>query len=184
MPRSVARMTPNGCWPTRRNTRGRRSHCTSRSGRFPGRGSRPPRVWSAVRLNWHCSRPTMHTRRDSTPSKPKHCTTPRGSATAPSRIGLRHLPIRFRATSSRSRPATPRRSQRPILVRSTRRARNSRRQASCCPPRTPRRWRRRCTTAQATVGRAWSLPPEHCGLPISAAARRRRPSKPPHGHCR
>ena len=64
---------------------------------MPRRGSRPPRAWSAARSNWPCSPPTRRTRQGSTPSRPRHCTTRPGSATAPSRIGLRHLRIRSRA---------------------------------------------------------------------------------------
>ena len=53
--------------------------------------------------------PTMHMTQDSTPSKPRPCTTRPGSATAPSRIDLPHLRIRSRVASSRCRLGTPRR---------------------------------------------------------------------------
>ena len=89
-------------------TRGRPWRCTNRSARFPRRGSRPPRVWSAAPSSWRYWLPTMHMTQDSTPSKQRPCTTRPGSATAPSRIDLPHLRIRSRVASSRCRLGTPR----------------------------------------------------------------------------
>ena len=184
MPRSAARMRPNGCWPRRPNTRARRwrLHEPQRTISKAWLAAAKGMERRAIELALLAADDAHQAGQYAVEAEALHHAARFGDRTVADRLAA--LTDKVQGDVVASRPAMPRRSQQPILVRSTRRARNSRRQASCCPPRTPRRWRRRCTTAQATVGRAWSLPPEHCGSPTSAAARRRRPSKPPHGHCR